>query len=131
VSVMGWAGAAAWTHAEALLDRGKQSAVAINAAANNDTDLLTQGASTLVVEVDMTGGASGDLTVQILPFQADALTLMGVAIAPVTATGPTLSGGHVYYTAQFDVTAYDKVRVRITNNNAGAQTITRSSWRLA
>jgi hypothetical protein len=131
MSVMGWAGAAAWTHAEGLLDRGKQAGVAINAAANNDTDLLTQGASTLVVEVDMTGGASGDLTVQVLPFQADAATLMGVAIAPVTATGPTLAAGHVYYTAQFDVTAYDKVRVRLTNNNVGAQTITRSSWRLA
>jgi hypothetical protein len=128
---MGWASAAAWTHAEKLLDKGSQAGVSIGTGANNDTDILTQGVSTLVVQVDMTGGAAGDLTVQVLPFEIDAVTLMGVAIAPVTSTGPTLSGGHVYYTAQYDVTAYDKVRIRITNNNAGTQTITRSSWRLA
>ena len=129
-TVAGGTAASEWTVGD-LLTRGKQAGVAISNGANNDTDILCQGDSTLVIEADMTGGAAGDLTVQVLPFEADAATLMGVAIAPVTSTGPTLSGGHVYYAAQFDVTAYDKVRIRITNNNAAPQTITRSSWRLA
>jgi hypothetical protein len=55
---------------------------------------------------------------------------MGLTLAPVTVSGPTFSGGHIFYTAQFDVSSYDKVRLRITNNNAGAQTITRASWKL-
>jgi hypothetical protein len=126
----GYGSASEWA-VGSLLTRGKQAGVAIAPAANNDVDILCQGDSTLTVEVDMTGAATTDLTVQVLPFEADAATIMGVAIAPVTATGPSLSGGHVYYIAQFDVTAYDKVRIRITNNNVGAQTITRSSWRLA
>lgn len=128
---MGLNAAAEYTHAESLLTRGKQAGAAIAPAANNDTDILCQGDSTLTVEADMTGAASGDLTVQVLPFEADATTLAGVAIAPVTATGPTFAAGRVTYIAQFDVTAYDKVRIRLTNNNVGAQTVTRASWRLA
>lgn len=129
-TVAGGTAASEWGVGD-LLTRGKQAGAAIGPAANNDTDILCQGDSTLVVEVDMTGAAAGDLTVQVLPFEVDAVTLMGVAIAPVTSTGPTLAGGHVYYIAQFDVTAYEKVRFRITNNNVGAQAVTRANWRLA
>lgn len=128
---MGLNAAAEYTHAETLLTRGKQAGASILTAGNNDTDILCQNDGTLTVEVDMTGAASGDLTVQLIPFEADAVTLMGIALAPVGATGPTFAAGRVTYTAQFDVTAYDKVRFRVTNNNAGTQTLTRASWRLS
>jgi hypothetical protein len=130
VSTQGYAAGAEWVIGQ-MLTRGKKEGVSIPNATNNDTDILCPGDQTLVVEVDMTGAASGDLVVQIIPFEADAATIMGVAIAPATSTGPTLVTGHVYYIGQFDVTAYDKVRFRITNNNAATQTITRASWRLA
>jgi hypothetical protein len=128
---MGLNAAAEYTHAESLLTRGKQAGVAIANAANNDTDILCQGDSTLVLEVDMTGAAAGDLSINVFPFEADGVTVMGVAIAPITSTGPTLLTGHVYYIAQFDVSGYDRVRIRLTNNNAAPQTLTRASWRLS
>lgn len=128
---MGVNAAAEWTHAETLLTRGKTAGQAIGATSNDDTDILCQGDSRLTVEVDMTGAASGDLAVQILPFEADATTLLGIALAPVRSTGPTFAGGRVTYTADFDVSGYDKVRFRMTNTTAGALVVTRKSWRLA
>ncbi len=128
---MGLNAAAEWTHAEKLLTRGVQAGTSIGTGVNNDTDVLCQGDSTLTIEVDMTGAATGDLTVQVLPFESDAVTVMGVALPPVNAAGPTFGSGRVTYLAQFDITAFDKVRIRITNNNAGTQTITRASWKLA
>jgi hypothetical protein len=125
-----------------LLTRGKAEGQAI-AGAGGTFDLgnpLTAGGapvvpcsgdSTLVVEVDMTGGAVGDLTVAVNPYEADDATVMPIAVPQVQGVGPTLVGGHVYQYAQFDVTGIEYVRVRITNNNAGGQTITRASWRLA
>lgn len=114
------------------LNKGSQAGVAIaGGGANNDTDILCVDRSTLVVQVDMTGAAVGDLGVQLNPYEADNATIMPVSIPPIRTIGPNLSGGHDYFYAEYDVSGLDKVRLRITNNNAGAQTITRSSWRLA
>lgn len=128
---MGQTAAAEYTHAETLLTRGKTAGQAIGATSNDDTDLLCQGDSRLTVEVDMTGAASGDLVVQIIPFEADAVTLLGIALSPVRSVGPTFAGGRVTYTADFDVSGFDKVRFRMTNSTAGALVVTRKSWRLS
>jgi hypothetical protein len=127
--------------AEYLLTRGKIEAQAIGAGGNVDLgNPVTPGGvnvvpcggdSTLVIEVDMTGGANGDLGLQVNPYEADDATIMPIAVPQVQGVGPTLNGGHVYQYAQFDVTGLEYVRVRITNNNAGGQTITRASWRLS
>lgn len=114
-----------------LLTRGKTAGQNILTAANDDTDILCQGDSRLSVEVDMAGGASGDLTVQIIPFEADAVTLLGVALAPIRSTGPTFAGARVSYVADFDVSGFDKVRFRMTNNNVATQVVNRKSWRLS
>jgi hypothetical protein len=115
---------------EALLNRAIIAGVAIGAGANNDQDIVIGGSSTLIAQVDMTGAATGDLTVSVLPFEADSTTIMPISMPVVQSVGPTLSAGHVYYYAQFDVTGLDKARLRINNANAGAQTITRASWKL-
>jgi len=122
------------------LTRGKVENQAINAGANFDmvgpdgtAKIPCGGDSTLVVMVDMTGGAAGDLALQVNPIEADNTTVVPEALPPVQqpVTNPTLSGGHVFMYQQFDVSALEYVRIRITNNNAGAQTITRASWRLS
>lgn len=128
---VGWGGAAAWTHAEQLLTRGKVAAQAIGAGATYTIDLLSGGDSELTVEVDMTGTAAGDLAVTAVPYEADNVTLLSNAPLPVIrSTGPTLGGGAVQFTATYDVAGVDKVRIVIKNNNVAGQTITRASWRL-
>jgi hypothetical protein len=69
--------------------------------------------------------------VQVQPYEADNSTIMPIAMPPANSVGPTLSGGKVYYYAEFDVMALEKVRLRITNNNAGTKTLNSASWRLA
>lgn len=113
-----------------LLTRGKQEAVAIGAGGTNDTDIQVGGDGTLVLQVQMTGAAAGDLTAVMFPFEADNLTIMPIAIPPMNSIGPTLNGGKVYYYAEFDVSSLERVRLRLTNNNVGAQTIDRMSWKL-
>jgi hypothetical protein len=114
-----------------LLSRGSQVGTAIGPAANNDTDVLCQGEDELIVEVAMTGSAIGDLVVTVLPFQSDNATLQVNQLPPMSSDGPDLAAGTVYFTARYDVTAYERVRIRINNANVGAQTISRASWRLA
>jgi hypothetical protein len=113
-----------------LLTRGSESAQAISNGANRDTDVFCGGDATLVVQAELTAGAAGDLAVQVLPFEADNATVAPIAVPPTQSVGPTLAAGKSYYYGQFDVQALEKVRIRITNNNAAPQTINRWSWRL-
>jgi hypothetical protein len=113
------------------LTRATTAGQAIANGANFDQDIMCVGDSSLIVEVDMTGGASGDVVLTVLPFEADNATVMPITLPPVSSVGPTLNGGHVYYYAQFDVTGLEKVRVRLNNANVAPQTITRMNWRLA
>ena len=114
-----------------LLTRAIETAIAIGAGGIRNTDIYCQGDATLVVQVEMTGAAIGDLTVAVQPFEADNLTVAPISIPPVQFVGPTLNAGKVYYYAQYDIQALEKARIAITNNNAGAQTINRWSWRLS
>jgi len=123
-----------------LLTRGKTPVnQAIGAGGNydllgqaGDAKIWCGGDSTLVVEVDMSGTAPGDLVVVVTPYEADNVTPMDNIILPAVlapATNPSLSGGRVYFYGQYDVTGLEMVRVRLTNNNAGGQTLN-ASWRL-
>lgn len=114
-----------------LLTRGRVEAQAVGAASNYTIDLLCGGDSTLVVQFDGDGAASTDWTVQVVPFEADNTTVGGVAVQPVSTQGPTFAGGRSTFYGQYDVTAFDKVRIVITNTTAGARNINRASWRLA
>lgn len=123
--------AAEYTHAETLLTRGTALAKSVVTTGTYDTDILCQGASVLVVQVQMTGAAAGDLTTSLFPFESDNATVAPISIPPMNSVGPTLNGGKVYYYAEYDVNALEKARLRVTNNNAGTQTIDRLSWHLA
>jgi hypothetical protein len=122
------------------LNEGVTTGQAIGAGGGNydlqgqqgDPRIWVGGESDLTVLVEMTGAVVGDLAVQVNPYEADNATVipMPLPASQAPATNPAFSGGKCYYTAAFDVSPYDMVRVRITNNNAGGQTINRASWRL-
>jgi hypothetical protein len=87
------------------------------------------GNASLVLEVDLVGSADGDLVVQVNPVAEDG-QVYPLIQPPVQFIGPTHNAGIVYYWALFDVSAQQRVQVKITNNNAGAQNCD-YSWRLA
>jgi Tfp pilus tip-associated adhesin PilY1 len=124
------------TNYNALAGKPLTRAVTTNVpiGATNGTyliDIATGGDDILTVEIDMTGSAGADLTVDVSPFQADNVTVQQNQIPPVRSDGPDLSGGHLYYVGQWDVQGYDKVRVTVTNKNAAGQTVSRASWRMS
>lgn len=121
-----------------LLTKGKTEGAAIGIGGTVDLTgpsgnniIQCEGDSTLTVQVDMTGAAIGDVTVQVNPVAADGATISGVNLVPFAAPANIASGGHVYFYAEYDVSGLGAVRVQAKNNNAGAQTITRASWRLS
>lgn len=113
-----------------LLSRGKASGQAIGAAGNHDVFIETSGYSTLVVEVDMSAGAAGDLAIQVNPVSEQGDEVLPIAQPAVQSVGPTLVGGRSYQWSIYDVQAQQRVRLRITNNNAGGQSAD-YAWRLA
>lgn len=131
---------------ETLLTRGKVEGVSVPSGGNLDLGVpLTSlpgapnvvpcdGDTTLVVQADMNGAAATDLTVTVTPYEADNATLnLGSALPPVQAptTNPSFAGGIVRFYAEYDVAAVEYVQVRMKNNNVGAQTMNRASWRLS
>lgn len=115
------------------LDKGQATGTAIGAAGGVvDTDIPTVDRSTLTTMVDMTGAVAGDLTITLILLENDGSTSLGAGLAPVRSVGPTAVGGtRVTFYGEWDVSGLDKVRLRVVNNNAGPQTITRLSWRLS
>jgi hypothetical protein len=115
---------------ETLLTRGGETAQSIGTGVTRNTPVNTVGYSTLVVQAELTGAATGDLGVTVQPYEADNASIAPHAIPPVQSVGPTLSAGKVYYYGQWDVQALEQVNIALKNNNAGTQTINRWSWRL-
>lgn len=113
-----------------LLNSDSATGVSLATGATKDMDFLCQNRSILAVQADMNGAANADLGIAVFPFEEDLTTVSGVALAAEKSTGPTFAGGKVTYVGRYDVTALRKVRVRVTNNNAGTQTLNRLSWRL-
>ncbi len=115
------------------LTRGKIQGQAINAAATVTMDVPCGGTDFVTVEADMTAAATGDMVVTVVAYEADGVTLQPTPLPAVAGVGyvSTLSGGHDYFIQQYNVQGIDKVQVQLKNNNAGAQTITRLSWRTA
>jgi len=129
--VKGYAGASEWLIGSQL-DKGAQSAVAIGASAFVTQDIVVNGDNELSVGVQMTGAATTDLAVTIIPFKSDGVTPMtAITIPPTYSNGPTMGTGVVEFTATYDISGYTKVRVSTQNKNAGAQTINNWWWQLA
>lgn len=118
-----------------LLTRGTPFAASAIAAGQTLTaDIDCAGDSELTVMADMSGAANGDLTVFVTPFESDNVTTMGQtgALPAIRSTGPTFDTvNRVLFDGTYDVSGYSKVRLAIKNNNVGAQTINRASWRLS
>jgi hypothetical protein len=95
----------------------------IGAGGTKDYDMACSDYNSAVVAVRMTAGAQADLVVSLYPWVADDPTPLPVAIPPISSVGPTLATGKCHFWAHYDLTAVDKVRVHIANQNAGAQTI--------
>lgn len=113
------------------LNHGKRTAFSLGAGATDSDTIQCGGVSTLNVRVAQDAGASGDVTISILPFESDNTTIMPISVPPVSSVGPTLASGQTYFYAQYDVTAFSKIRFDVKNNNVGAQTVREKSWDLA
>lgn len=138
LAFVGWlvanAGVDQWNaQAGVPLTRKTIAAVPINAGATITMDVPCGGTDFVTVEADMTGAASGDLAITVIPYESDGNTLMGVTLPAVGGVGyaPTFGAGRVTAVQQYNVQGIDKVQVQLKNNNVGAQTITRASWRTA
>ena len=95
-------------------------------------DLECTATDWLVIEAELTGAANGDLAITVTPYEADGITLQtNTPLPPVAAStvGPTFGGGVVQYIGKYDVLGIRRVRITAKNNNAGAQTLNRLSWR--
>ena len=119
--------------AGSLLTRGRvePDGTSVGAGVTVTEDVNVAGNTELVVMADMNGAVAGDLVPTVLPYEADNVTLMPLPLTPITAQGPTFASGKVYYQGRFDVDAVERVQIQIKNNNAGAQTLNRASWRVA
>lgn len=113
------------------LNHGKRASFSLGAAGTDSDVIQCGGVSTLNVRVAQDAGAAGDITVSILPFESDNATIMPISVPPVTSVGPTLATGVTYFYAQYDVTAFSKVRFDLINNNVAAKTVREKSWDLA
>lgn len=104
-----------------------RNAVAIGAGGTDNVDLTTTGFARLMVIHKMTGGAIGDLSTAVRPYEYDGVAVGGgggPAIQVARDSGVLLSGGVVGRIASYDLDGVDKVQIRSVNNNVGAQTLT-------
>jgi hypothetical protein len=107
--------------------KGKtHNAVSLPAGNIASADLTTTGYDTLTVLWRMTGGAAGDLTGWVVPYEDDGTTVWsnGNVLPNETTTAAALAGGVVYLVRTYKLRGIDKVAVRAQNNNVGAQTLT-------
>lgn len=113
------------------LNRNKGAAQSIAPAGNFDKLIETSDYATLVVEVDMSGAAPADLVVEVAPVSEVNDEVYPIVMPAVQSVSPSvLSGGRLYTWARYDVSAQQRVRLRIKNANAGAQAAD-WAWRLA
>lgn len=89
------------------------------------------GSDVLTVEASMTGAASGDLGLQVFPYAADGVTVLGTPLPAVSGIGyaPTFATPNVAAVQQYNVQGIDKVSIQAKNNNAGTQPMN-VSWRV-
>jgi hypothetical protein len=127
---MGLNAAAEWVIG-ALLTKGRHTAVSLVTTATDVIDVDCEQDNELTVMADMNGAASGDLTVTVVPYEDDNITLLVNSPLPaIRSSGPTFGGSTVTFTGTYDVSGLTKVRLIAKNNNAGTQTLNRFSWKL-
>src|SRR5690349_9883478 len=101
------------------LYNGRQS-VSLATGTSSTFDVEVAGTDWIVVQAKLAGGsADGDLGVTVAPYEDDNTTLTGFTIAPGPTAGPTNQSGTVRYYGQYDVIGIGRVRITVTNNNAG------------
>jgi len=103
------------------LGGGSKSAQSIATGASNTSPVETGGFDELGVEVRMTGAANGDLAVTVFPVDSTG-AVSGVALAPISSTGPTFASPNVYFFGTYDISTQGRVVVSVKNNNAATQT---------
>jgi hypothetical protein len=129
-TALGFANAAEWV-VGTLLNRFKlPSTQSLATNAFYTTSVVTQGWDQLAVSASMSGAASGDMAASVFPVFPDG-TVGTVALAPLQQTGPTFTSPNVQWTANYDVSGYDRVQVSVQNKNAGTQTLNQLNWRLS
>lgn len=109
----------------------KITATAMGTGTTQVLDVECADMDCLVVGYDMNGAALSDVKVDVQPYKEDGTTLMaaGVFIPPVKSAGPILSGGKIQGIYWYDTAGIWKVRVTLTNRNAGTQTLNMFSAR--
>ena len=111
-----------------LLNRSKIEGQALGGAGGTYVaDVPAARKATLTVFAIITGAADADLAVLATPYDLGG-TLMNSGLPVVTSAGPKFAGGAVTFYAQYDVSGVDRVQLKVTNNHAGAQTLTRLSF---
>ena len=125
---------ALWMVQESLLTRATITNVAMGGGGGTTfMDAPVGSSDYITVQADMTGAANGDLGITVIPYEADGVTLSGATLPAQAGVGftPTFGAGRVTALQQYNCQGIDKVRITFTNNNVGAQTLTRASWRAA
>src|SRR4249919_355778 len=112
------------------LNRNKAAAQSIAAGGNLDKLIETSDYSVLVVEADMAGAAATDLVIEVAPVSEVNDEVYPIVMPPMQNVAPALSAGRIYTWARYDVSAQQRVRLRLKNANAGAQPCD-YAWRLA
>lgn len=114
---------------EALeLNRAKVEGTALGGGGGSTTvEVPAARKATLTVFANITGAADADLAVTVTPYDLGG-TLINSPLPVVTSAGPKFVGVSVTYYAQFDVSGVDRVQIKVVNNNAGAQALTRLSY---
>jgi len=131
-TVAGGTAASEWVIG-APFNRAMAKAIPIGAGATVTSAIVEIGPpnAELTVDYEMTGGASADLLVSVIPCKSDGTPMTNVSLPPIRSIGPTFGGGVVQYSATFDVSGLYKVQIQGKNSNAGAQTINEVSWRVS
>ena len=115
---------------DVLLNKQQLLATAMGTGTSQTQDVLVDGRETITVQADINGAANGDLTVVVTPYEEDGVTLATTVLTAIRSAGPTFVTSRVTFWGQYNVEGLSKVQVKVTNNNAGTQTLNRLSTKL-
>jgi hypothetical protein len=99
------------------------SSAAIGAGGTQAVDFDTRRQSVLTVVWVLSGSSTpADLTPAVFPYAPNGTTVLGVDVPAEALTAPVVDSalGGVLAARRYDVSGIEKVRIRTTNNNAGA-----------
>ena len=112
------------------LNKQQLLATAMGTGTSQTQDVLVDGRDTITVQANLNGAANGDLTVVVTPYEEDGVTLATTVLTALRSAGPTFVTSKVTFWGTYNVEGFSKVQVKVTNNNAGTQTLNRLSTKL-